>query len=298
MARSASRHGHGLTCARTSFNSAAVKEVEQMVAGFESTDLESLSALSLLDRYDTKFVFHWSLLRHVLGSLCRDYAVLSIGGIRAFSYETLYFDTLDCLFYRQHHDQRVNRFKVRLRHYLDAGQCYMEVKRKTNKKKTIKTRMRLDDDPVHPRMPAACRDFVGICLGRERRHIIDALSPNLRVNYSRVTLASPANGERLTLDIGLTFADPSRRVVLDHLVIAEIKHAGRLVKSRVFSILKQLDIHPVTFSKYCMGVVLTGRHPKINRFKEQVRLIEKLSKNPMNKEVCSCRSNILNNTLC
>lgn len=180
-------------------------DVEQGLTGFGAFGLDTLTCISLLRRFDTKFVFKRSVLGSVLECLCGDYSVLSIDGRRSFSYETLYFDTADGFFYRQHHDQRVNRFKIRIRHYLDSSSCYVEVKRKTNTKKTVKKRMLLDDQRIHPELSVVSRAFAKSCLGPAHQHLVDAISPSLWVNYSRITLAKPESNERLTFDVDLSY---------------------------------------------------------------------------------------------
>jgi len=44
------------------------------------------------------------------------------------------------------------------------------------------------------------------------------------------------------------------------------------------AVLKRLHIHPFSFSKYCMGVVLTDPNAKYNRFKSKLMKIRKLTK--------------------
>jgi hypothetical protein len=59
------------------------------------------------------------------------------------------------------------------------------------------------------------------------------------------------------------------------LVIIELKRDG-LVFSPVLEMLRQLRIHPHGFSKYCMGAALTNEQLPINRFKKQLRDVEKI----------------------
>ena len=137
--------------------------------------------------------------------------------------------------------------------------------------------MRLEDGSFLPVLSDSSRVFAKSCLDESDRPVIDALRPTLWVNYTRVTLVHPVNRERLTIDVNLRYSDDRGCRSCDHLVIAELKHSNLLAKSGFFNILKRLNIHPATFSKYCMGMVLMEKHTKTNRFKRQVRLIEKLS---------------------
>lgn len=263
------------SCINTPFD--PPPDINKALWEFEGIDLDRLDKFKLLKRYDTKFVFRRDQLKSILNGLGNDYSVLTIDGKRAFGYETLYFDTEDGFFFRQHHDQRVNRFKVRVRHYVDSGRCYVEVKRKTNKKKTIKTRLELNEVRLNSDLDETSRTFAESCLDGYCPSVVTELKPTVRVHYSRVTLVNHVNCERLTFDLNLSFSDPFGSRYCDHLVIAELKHSRLLAKSSAFDMLRSLNIHPTKFSKYCMGMVLMEKHSKTNRFKTQVRLIEKLS---------------------
>ena len=70
-------------------------------------------------------------------------SILQIDGKRKHDYKSLYFDTEDRKFYNDHHNQRVNRYKVRYREYVDSGLVFLEIKCKNNKGKTIKKRLML-----------------------------------------------------------------------------------------------------------------------------------------------------------
>jgi SPX domain protein involved in polyphosphate accumulation len=67
--------------------------------------------------------------------------VLEINGARLHHYQTLYFDTRDFALYSQHHNGQRARYKVRVREYLDSEMAFLEVKRKTNQNRTIKSRL-------------------------------------------------------------------------------------------------------------------------------------------------------------
>src|SRR5690606_1683254 len=70
-----------------------------------------------------------------------NYRILEIKGTRIPSYESLYFDDLNFSFYNDHHNGRTNRFKVRIRKYVESNLFFLEVKHKfkgrTDKKRII-----------------------------------------------------------------------------------------------------------------------------------------------------------------
>lgn len=251
--------------------------IEQKLATFNTTDLNGLKSIGLMKRFDTKFVFKQNMLPFVIDHLQRNYAILEMNGKRAFDYLTLYYDTEDMFFYRQHHDQRVNRYKVRCRNYIDTGKCYLEVKFKNNKKKTIKTRQLLEDHYITPELSETSKTFARNCFFNGNQQRIDAMRPVLWVAYKRMTFANPSDQERITIDVNLRFNGNNRDIRLDHLVIAELKKACSSKKSEFFRLLKNLNILPTKFSKYCMGIVLTENDIKSNRFKQKIRQINKLA---------------------
>ena len=49
--------------------------------------------------------------------------------------------------YHDHHNGKLNRYKVRRRRYIDTDTEFLEVKLKNNKKRTIKSRIKLSGQP-------------------------------------------------------------------------------------------------------------------------------------------------------
>ena len=72
-----------------------------------------LTALLLI----LKFVFKKQILFPLLSELSDYYNVLTIENEQIQEYQSLYYDTVDRVFFIQHHNDRVNRNKVRFRKY-------------------------------------------------------------------------------------------------------------------------------------------------------------------------------------
>jgi hypothetical protein len=259
----------------------SVRAVEQMkgsLAGFRSIDLNRLDAIKLMRRYDKKFLFHRDLLTTVWSYLRQNYQVLEIGGGSIFSYDNLYYDTDGHLFYHQHHNQRMNRYKLRCRRYLDSGQCFFEVKFKDNRKKTTKNRFLLGSGVFGSELPQGSREFARAAVRAQGGACVDQrVVPSLRIRFNRVTFADLARKERLTFDVNLTYTDPrcvSRRI--GNLIVAELKSENPSTGSPFFHYLKGLSIAPSGFSKYCMGIALMGKDVKRNRFKRRLSMLENL----------------------
>ena len=79
------------------------QEIDNRILQFQGIDLEGLNAIRLMNRQDTKYIFHISFLPDVLEKLNRDYFVLDIDSHRLMTYDSLYYDTDDLHFYIQHH---------------------------------------------------------------------------------------------------------------------------------------------------------------------------------------------------
>ena len=62
---------------------------------------------------------------------------------------------------------------------------------------------------------------------------------------------------------------------MEGLVIVELKQDG-MYFSPMKEILQRLRVKPFKVSKYCLGTVLTKADVKRNRYKQKVRLIEKM----------------------
>ena len=115
-------------------------ELAEVVQKFKAVSLDDLGAVKLLNRTDTKYFFSVRELPEVLAPMVSLYDILEIDGKRAFSYLTLYFDTPENRLYMMHHNGQANRFKVRMRKYVDSNLTFLEVKKKTQKGRTVKRR--------------------------------------------------------------------------------------------------------------------------------------------------------------
>jgi len=268
-----------------------MEKIENEVDRFNAVDLEKANSVGLMKRYDTKFVFHAEKLQSVLEYLRNDYGVLEINNKRIFLYQTLYYDTDDYYFYRQHHDKKLSRYKIRCRTYADTKKCYIEVKCKTNKKKTIKDRLLINNGMIRSNLldeaVSFARDHV---FGKDCENRVDNIKPALLVNYRRITLTNPRNHERITFDVDLTFSDGDHDLKMKNLVVAELKQSHLIMSSYFSRYLKNMNIFPVQFSKYCMGVILMGKSTRYNRFKENLLVLVKSGLiPPINKSICSMK---------
>jgi len=157
-----------------------------------------MAEVALMDRIETKFVFHERTLLDILLDLSDQYRVLEIDKVHLNHYRTLYFDTADFALYRRHHTGDRNRYKVRSRKYIDTNLSFLEVKHKVCKNRTVKHRVRTDQFVT--RLAADSTDFLDTHLPRH----LDGLETKLWNEYTRITLVGIDMKERVTFDLSIT----------------------------------------------------------------------------------------------
>ncbi len=232
-----------------------------------------------MDRIDTKFMLRVEDIAKIIAALGSDYSILEISGQRLFKYQSLYFDTPDLALYHMHHRGQLERFKVRLRTYVDSGDQYLEVKRKSNKKRTIKSRIELDRGGHFSINKHA--EFIAD--SRLPSSVSSRLIPQLMTTYSRLTLANEQRGERVTIDLNLSFHpvnSSAKKIAFPSLAVVELKQKRFDRNSPFFSLIHECGVRPARISKYCTGVALLNKATplfmpetviKHNRFKPILR---------------------------
>ena len=247
-------------------------QIRKQVDCFETIDLKGLDEVSLLNRVDTKYIFNISRLPDLLKCLQAHYRVLEVNVIRICGYDSLYFDTSDHKFYLAHHNKKGNRYKLRQRHYQSTDLSFLEVKFKTNKKRTIKYRFKRSE----------ITDLLNVedvnALSQSTGMDADGLQPMLWVFFKRMTFANRQMDERLTLDFNLHFKSMEGKTIgCPDYAIAEVKQSRSNGNSAVRRCLKRMRIPPSRISKYCLGsVMLFGNEIKHNRFKAKLRKLQKI----------------------
>ena len=247
--------------------------MNNFLEGFDVITLQEMSDIKLMNRVDTKFVADIGLLPSFLSRAREDYLVQVIDGETIMPYSTLYFDTPDYHFYKEHHDGHLKRQKLRIRSYLNSNQHFLEIKLKNNHGRTKKKRVSFSEN-THL-SDTAYHDF----LTKHLKLPVETLQPTLSNRFQRITLVNRQHTERLTLDFNLQFHNERNEAnySLPRLLIVEIKRDG-LVPSEAIDILRQLRIKKSGFSKYCIGLCLTDNQLKQNRFKQKIHKINKLWK--------------------
>lgn len=250
--------------------SAVAEAAAELAARFDPISLESLGGATLLEREDSRFMLPSGLVPPLLERLAGRYRILEVGGSRAGGYLTRYFDTPDLAFYRAHHAGRRPRFKVRIRAYRGSDPAYLEVKRKTNRNRTIKTRVPLaweEGTPERVRREALLRGVGALPSA--------TLESSLFAEFTRFTLVGAGAPERVTVDLDLGFARDGRTLELPGLAIVEIKQ-DRHGRAFAREALRELGVREGSLSKYCLGIASLEPGAKRNRFLPALRRVGRI----------------------
>ncbi len=244
---------------------------------FSPISLKEMDKVAFLHRVDTKFVLNINKLPELLSDIMDDYFILDIDKRRCFHYSTMYYDTPELRMYIDHIRGKLNRFKVRHRHYVDSDLSYIEVKFKNNSGRTAKWREK--------------GDFTKQKSELLNNHLLKKYLPNhfknlkavLKNNFHRITLIDHNFTQRVTIDFDISYLLPDtdhKKQVLSDLVIIEIKSEKNKEKNRIQQSLKRLRIKQSSFSKYCIGVALTDTSKeKAGTLKPKFVKINKLTNN-------------------
>ena len=237
--------------------------------------LADMKAVRLMNRVDQKYMAPASLLDELLSRVADGYYVQHIEGNPLAPYRTLYFDTDGLDMYTQHHNQKLNRQKLRVRTYRSTDTTFFEIKNKDNKKKTRKVRI-----PISPARFDTCLAVTEVAdfVNGNTPYPVGSLHPCLENAFERITLVDKAMSERVTIDRGIAFRNRATGFSADigHLLVIEVKHEVGAPQSAVERALHELHILPRRMSKYCIGTALTDPSAKYGRFKPKLLYIEKL----------------------
>jgi len=239
-----------------------------LVSGLPTITLDDLNDLAgLQTRIDRKYVLTAQQADRALEAVGTRLAVLDIGGLRSFQYNSLYFDTPELTSYRAAATRRRRRFKVRIRHYVDSGFSALEVKTRGGRGETVKTRLVGEPGDLAPFTPDALRHIDG---ATENEGLARQLRATMWTAYRRSTLVDLDDRSRITIDRCLQ-ASPdggSWRLLTDRLVV-ETKSIDRTTP--LDRALWAEHVRPVAISKYALAMAI--HHPTLpaNRWSRVLR---------------------------
>ncbi len=245
-------------------------QINEALKDFEPISLLEMDRVKLMNRVDTKFAFSVTEFMTFLPHLAEHYSILEIEGTRTPFYESLYLDDSQFTFFRDHHNGRTNRFKVRYRKYVESNLSFLEIKHKV-KGRTDKSRIKVDDIPLD-----LLEKHTKFIEGIVTQDV--SLKPVMWNSFHRMTLVNKTENERLTLDFDLTFKWNDKTQNFNNLIIAELKQENVNRNSAFYQLMKSRCIRPYRLSKYCIGSIeLYGNTLKFNRFKKKLLQLKKIN---------------------
>lgn len=243
--------------------------IKNTLQSFNKISLSDLDGVKLMNRTDKKFCLHRRLLPEILDALKNDYSILAINGETVFQYDNTYFDTKDDRMYINHQNGKRNRYKIRVRQYVQSNDNFLEVKFKTNKGRTIKERIKRND--LVSELKGQELDFLrGSC-----PYPPEELIPKIWSTFKRITLVDNNFTERVTIDTFLGFKNKEKEVTLDNLVIIEVKQSKSNKPALITQVLAAHKVRQHGFSKYCVGRSLIEDKLKKNNFKPLLLKLKK-----------------------
>jgi hypothetical protein len=242
--------------------------VTQLLGNIESISLKEMDSVTLMDRTDMKFMLPFRLLEPLLNEIGNHYRILTINDRRVFSYQTDYFDTPELVMFSDHHNGKLNRFKIRRREYVESNLSFIEVKFKSNKGRVVK--QRINDQHSDKQM-------IHGFLSQHTPYNPGNLHRIISNHFNRFTLVDKDMKERVTIDFNLRFSDNLGKASINGLVIIEIKQNQTDKESVIYKALKKHNIRRSSMSKYCVGITMLQDQAKSNNFKHVLLQIKKLS---------------------
>ena len=247
-------------------------DTREALNSFTPIGLNEMDQVSFMNRTDLKFVLSAGRVTDLLTSLDRGYKILEINNERLYSYCTTYLDTSDFMFFNQHLTGKLERNKVRFRKYESTGITFLEVKRTTNKNRTIKWRIenKLSSDSL---CDNKATEFISMYVPQ----VSLFLKPVLISRFKRATFVGSDMKERVTIDYDLCFADTKgNNIEMPSIAIVELKKDRINYSSLMAKRLKEMSVRSTSFSKYCVGASLLHNPPRTNLIKSKLLLIKKI----------------------
>jgi hypothetical protein len=246
-----------------------LETIQDILQTFAPISLKEIEGVALMNRTDTKYILSKSQLSDILDAVKLHYRILEINGARNNHYQSQYYDTHDYYFYRRHHNGKKNRLKIRKRLYVESSLTFLEVKFKSNKGRTEKSRTKLME--LAEELSAENISYI-----QDTSHFEDLLEPKLMNSFERLTLVDQSLSERITIDMDVAFQVGTRTLRIPDLVIVEAKQERQNRHSVFLAALKERLIRPESVSKYCLGIALMTDQ-KSNMFKEKIRRIKSVT---------------------
>ena len=248
------------------------KEIISALTSLDPIGLDEIGSVKFMNRIETKYVISIRKIIDLIELIEKKYKVLEIANLRALPYHTTYMDTPDYFFYNQHVRGKLERHKIRYRKYEATNTSFLEIKKTTNKRRSIK--WRIENQFISGSFDSPAVNFIG-----EHLTINSAFVKPVLINrFMRSTLIGLESNERITIDHNISFSETinGNHIEMPYLAIIELKREGHSSFSPFKNIIKQLNIYPTGFSKYCIGNAILNDSQRRNRIKPKLLLLNRI----------------------
>jgi len=250
--------------------SLATERISEILECFNILNLGSKDSKGLTKGHETKYVLSEDQFPDILRSLQNEYSILEVNNLKIQSNECIYFDTKKLDFYKQHHNGKLNRIKVRYRRSLDDDRCDFEIKINSNTSLPFKKKLK------QKRLKNKIRGKAKKLLKKHTDFKAKKIKPKLTVQYKRIVLVHKNVPESIVFDTDLFFTNGEKKVHLENVIITKLIKNHYSERSEFLNLTKLDKVQTMGFSKYCTGIVLTNPGVKHNRFKHNMLFINKL----------------------
>jgi hypothetical protein len=251
-----------------------LSELNKLVKGFKITRLEDMKQIAFNERIDIKYFFSLKLLPWLISEIKDNYRILEVEKILIQPYKTVYYDTPSLKLYLDHHNGKLNRYKIRKRMYIANNISFSEIKFKNNRGITQKKRVSTDKN-LEVLNEEDLKFF-----GKNTNLSANDLFPQVTNYFNRITLVSNSERERITLDFNLVLERHGKEINLGNMVIAEVKKLKTEPVTLIEIKLHELGIKSSSLSKYSTAIAMTEDHIKTNNFKVKIKELKKVNDEP------------------
>jgi hypothetical protein len=248
-----------------------LSELNSLVGGFEVTRLEDMPQIAFNERIDIKYFFSLKLIPWLISEIDGNYRILKVEDTLIQPYKTVYYDTPNLKLYLDHHNGKLNRYKLRKRLYITNNLSFAEIKFKSNKGITFKKRISTDKNLE------VLTEEDRLFFSKNSNIPPEELFPQATNHFKRITLVSKSEKERITMDFNLILERHGMEANLGNLVIAEIKKQRTEPATLIESKLNELGIKCSSFSKYSTAIAMLEHNTKSNNFKIKIREYNKVN---------------------
>ena len=221
-------------------------DISLILDSMESLPLEKAMAIDLMERFDEKFVGSALHLPGILKGIQNRFLVQSTGSKRFSEYRTLYWDTNNLDFFKDHSRGKSKRAKIRKRLYTETNTSFLEIKRSVSGK-TFKTRVRSEFTETFSENDLSFLTLNGFDCA--------SLTPVLYIEYQRIILWDKAMEGRMTIDLVFTPYRHEKTDIFDNIFIFEIKGSRAYINKTIRSIDYPIDRNRTSFTKYGIGLI-------------------------------------------